>query len=159
MAAAPSFGHLADVPAPGPPEADSRMRVALLADLSGRATARPVAELANIKPVPVDPDDLDRALSAVGPSVKLGGILGSPVEMAFTSLDDFHPDAIYKAADKFSDLDDTDARTDYMKAILRHPRFRHTGRPGFHAAFAPLPDIQTAEAGWRRPIRRCACRR
>jgi hypothetical protein len=124
MSAPLSFGRLDDAPAVPPPAADSPFRIAVLGDFSGRAKAAPPADLATRRPVRVDPDDPDAALAAVAPTVTLNGLLGSPFDLTFLSFDDFEPDAIFRAVDGFSDLSDRESRTEYMRAILRHPRFR-----------------------------------
>ena len=118
---APSFGTLAAAPL-SPPTAGQPIRVALFADLAGRATARPAGELAKLKPVRVDPDDLDSAIAAVNPKVTIAGILGGPLALSFDGLEDFHPDALCRVADKISDLDGGKQKSDYMKAILRHAK-------------------------------------
>lgn len=65
----------------------------------------PRRELANRRPVEIDRDNFDDVMNGLG--IKLGlDIGGSSTELEFRSLDDFHPDEIYKRLPVFSELRD-----------------------------------------------------
>lgn len=154
-----NFGQYTGADAPPPvPAPDAPFRIAVLADFSGRPAADRPGSLDGLKAVPLDPDDLDATLAAVAPSVTLGDLDGGDVTLTFSSLDDFHPDAVYRAADRFSDLSDEDEKSAYMKAILRHPAFQalesawrgvdwldRRARKGDRRADLVLYDISRAE--------------
>ncbi len=128
MSSEPSFGHLdaggEPVEAPGP---DTPFRIAVLADFSGRASRGEAAgrdELARRRLRPLDPEDFDATLGALGVSLRLDGLDGGDVDLAFTTLDEFHPDELYRQVDRFSDLDGDEERTAFMRQVLHHPRFQ-----------------------------------
>ena len=86
-----------------PREADEPMRILLLGDFSGRALADR-APLANRPTVRVDLDNLDAVVTRFAPRI------ATPAgDLAISSLDDFHPDALFHKLDLFQKL--REART------------------------------------------------
>lgn len=73
-----------------PREPEEPFRILLLGDFSGRATRRIVM---------LDRDNFDDVLSDLAPELRLGSL-----HLNFRELEDFHPDAIYRQADRFEDL-------------------------------------------------------
>ena len=83
--------------------------VVILADLGGRA-GRPTgdhgAPLGERRLVRVDIDNFDEVLARLEPRpvLRLGGPDAPEMPIAFRSLDDFHPDALYRRLDAFEPL-------------------------------------------------------
>ena len=80
-------------------DGEAPMRLLLLADLGGdRATP-----LAARKPLALDIDTFDRVLARVAP--RLGLTLdGQTLELAFSTLEDFHPDRLFARLPVFDAL-------------------------------------------------------
>lgn len=87
-----------------PREPDAPMRLLLLGDFSGQ-TAAERTPLAQRPPLRVDIDSLDRVLAKLAPRVQTPA---GPV--AFATLDDFHPDALYDRLELFGALREARAR-------------------------------------------------
>jgi type VI secretion system protein ImpC len=88
-------------PIHGVPEAETRFRILILGDFSGRGPRGERAPLAGRRPKAVDCDNLNEALSSLSPSVQL-----PQATLRFCTLDDFHPDRIYRRTDCFRKLAD-----------------------------------------------------
>ena len=101
----PDFGHVGRT---APTWAPKRpVRIALIGDFGGGAAAGRLdtgAALGKRKPIPVEFDTLEDALSRL--DVKLNMPLGDEgsVELAFGDMDAFHPDQLYRELDLFSQL-------------------------------------------------------
>ena len=85
------------------------MRILVLADLSGRETAEAhevEPGLAGRSTVSVDVDNFDEVMRRISPRLELSlaGPEGPRIAMEFSSLDDFHPDALYRKLDPFRAL-------------------------------------------------------
>jgi type VI secretion system protein ImpC len=81
---------------------DSPFRILICGDFSGRSGSGPADALATRRLVPVDVDNLDRALRRFGARIpfQLGG--SAPMgELAIESLDDFHPDTLCRKIASF----------------------------------------------------------
>jgi len=92
------------------PIPDAPFRIAVLADLSARdsrAAADP-ATLATRRPRRVDIDNLDQTIAACGVTIRV--VAPDPIDIPISSLDDFHPDHLYRTLDLFADLRDLRAR-------------------------------------------------
>ena len=82
---------------------DTKFRIALLADFSGRANRGHVAsgeDIANQKPIVVDFDSIDEAIARFQPRLRIpvgGG--ESFLDFAFNQLDDFHIDSVFESHD------------------------------------------------------------
>lgn len=87
------------------PEEETPFRIAILGDFSGRAN-RGVdggPRLRGRRPIAVDIDNIDDVLAQLGVALELPGP-DEPVRMRFESLDDFHPEALYRDVPLFSEL-------------------------------------------------------
>ena len=79
------------------------MRILLVGDFSGRSSRRVQThgDLATRTPVAVDIDNFDRVMQRIAPRVALG----TPgTELEFATMDDFHPDALYRRAPRLRRL-------------------------------------------------------
>src|SRR5881392_3148549 len=105
-------------------------RIALIGDFSGRAnrglveTGRAVA---GRRPVRVDRDSLDDAIARLAPRLDLElQPSGERVEIAFSSLDDFHPDRLYERLPRFRSLRDAGARALATASLVAGPSAKPT---------------------------------
>src|SRR6476646_5312442 len=73
------------------PDDESAMRILVLGDFSARAQR---ADLSRRKPALIDVDDFDRVMARIAPRLLLGR--DQPVALEFATLDDFHPDRLYR---------------------------------------------------------------
>lgn len=80
-------------------EGDAPMRLLLLADLGGDRSV----PLAARKPQALDIDTFDRVVARIAPRLALD-IDGQRLDIAFASLDDFHPDQLYARLPVFAAL-------------------------------------------------------
>ena len=89
---------------------DEPFRILVLADLNGRrATDRRDAQGSDgRRSVPIDRDDFDAVMTRCEPRLKLrlGANGGTEVALAFATLDDFHPDALFRRVPVFARLRD-----------------------------------------------------
>ena len=76
-------------------------RVLMLGDWGGDAEKRPLAER---KPIEIDRDNFDEIVARLDTRANLDFGDGSFLTLEFTSLDDFHPDEIFRRVPMFSDL-------------------------------------------------------
>jgi type VI secretion system protein ImpC len=79
---------------------DTVFQILVLGDWAGSGERR---DLGSRKPIAIDRDNFDDVLNGLGVRLKLE-IAGADVELEFNSLDDFHPDEIYKRVPLFSEL-------------------------------------------------------
>lgn len=118
-----------------PREPDAPMRLLLLGDFSGRPAAERTP-LAQRQPLRVDIDNFDRVLTRLAPRIDTPA---GPV--AFASLDDFHPDALFARLELFQALRDARARPapqgddSPLAALLG-------GKPASAATAAPKSGIE-----------------
>lgn len=92
-----SFGRPGDPS--GRRDEPAPFRILILGDFS----ADGAAPLAERRPLRVDIDNLDRAIERLAPRLALE-LEGTPVELRFAGLDDFHPEAIYREVELFAGL-------------------------------------------------------
>jgi type VI secretion system protein ImpC len=108
MAYTLNFGVWARGGPPRPRAAGGRFRIALLGDFSARANRGQLEKgetLAGRKPLKIDPDNLEDQLARQDVSLRLPiGDVGGAVEIAIRSLDDFHPDQLYRRLELFEKL-------------------------------------------------------
>jgi type VI secretion system protein ImpC len=88
---------------------DTPFRLAILGDLSGRASRGVLAtssEIAGADTRRVDRDDLDEVLAAIAPALHLAlaGADAPKVVVRFQSLEDFHPDRLIERVPLFQEL-------------------------------------------------------
>jgi len=76
---------------------ETPFRILMLGDWSGDAAKRSLGER---RPIEIDRDNFDEVISRLGVRIRLG----DGQELSFSSLDDFHPDEIYKRVDIFAEL-------------------------------------------------------
>ena len=124
-----TFGSLTSGQSVGgePPSADSRFRIALLGDFSGRASrGEELAgeDLSGKKPRKVDREGLDAALAKFAPELTLEVEGAGELTLTFAALDDFHPDALHDRVGAFSDCYDAEEKRVLMNAIVHHPAFQ-----------------------------------
>jgi len=92
------------------PDDEVPFRILVLGDFSGRG-ARGVCDPQGLGTRPIlklDLDTFDQAISRLAPAVRLQAGADAPVE--FRSLDDFHPDRLYRDLAIFRGMRDTRAR-------------------------------------------------
>lgn len=103
------------------PEPSTPFRILVLGDFSGDAGARHAASRGDggsdgagldPGPVPFDRDDVDRALRAVEPALRLRfqGAGRAAETVRFESLEDFHPDRLYERMEVFRELGELRSR-------------------------------------------------
>jgi hypothetical protein len=136
MPTMPSFGTLAPPDSPlNPPRPESPLRIAVLADFSGRENRSEIGsfeEIAARRLVRVTRDHFDEVMAKLEVQLILPvGADGEAVMLSFASLDDFHPDSIHERVDQIADAYD-----DYEKSVLMNSLLHH-------------PDFQALEAAWR----------
>src|SRR5262249_41576581 len=93
---------------------ESPMRILVMGDFSGRGSrgVRSAADLASRPVVSVDIDKFEQVLSRLGPALRLSlrDWPGGEVAIDFRSLDDFHPDRLYRELECFRELRETRIR-------------------------------------------------
>ena len=95
------------------PDDESPMRILVMGDFSGRASCsnEDAADLATRPLIPVDIDNFDKVFSRMAPNLRLQlGHAAAALPIAFSQLDDFHPDKLYGRLSLFAALRDTRAR-------------------------------------------------
>src|SRR5947209_11349954 len=87
------------------PTADTPFRILLLGDFSGRGNRRSAAEprLRGRKAIPIDLDNYEDVMARLRAQLELPGP-DEPIRLQFESLDDFHPEALYKRVPLFREL-------------------------------------------------------
>jgi len=106
-----SFGNLdTDGPQHRPPERSTPLRIAILADLAGRANRGEIDgsdTLVQRRAIKVNFDNLDDVIESLAPQLRVpiaGG--ATSVTLEFTELDDFHADPVYKQVDLIEEVVD-----------------------------------------------------
>src|SRR5688572_1569658 len=110
MAGSFSFGKI-DVAAGVAPGAAGEVRrdgpvgIAIFGDFSGRAT-RAISAPVNLRALQADRDNFDDLPAALGVELSniITGVDNSPVSIPIKSIDDFHPDALYRSVEGFARL-------------------------------------------------------
>jgi type VI secretion system protein ImpC len=121
-----------------PPRQSSRredekpLRVLVMGNLAGHAGEKAEAAFA---PKRLDADNFDAVMKSLGPRLELSlpGLGESRVKLEFESLEDFHPDAIFRACGIFTALRD-------KRALLANPAT-------FSGAAADMLESGKAERG------------
>ena len=91
-----SFGPLTGNVIEEPP-----FHILTLGDFSGTADKKPLSAR---RPIEIDRDNFDEVIARVGTKVSLDFEDGSVLDLAFNSLDDFHPDEIFRRVEMFDQL-------------------------------------------------------
>jgi len=87
------------------PESDMPFVICILGDFTGRASRGVVEPLKDRRPIPVDRDIIDEVIEKMKVKVRLASA-GTTLDIAFSSLDDFHPDHILNRIGIFKALKD-----------------------------------------------------
>lgn len=100
-----NFGR---APTPVAGKTSSKFRIAILADITGRASRGELEtgdELAGRKPHKIDIDNLETVIERLGIAVELPvGAEGSVMKLEVGSVDDIHPDELYDNLELFEEL-------------------------------------------------------
>jgi len=115
------------------------MRLLLLGDFSGKPAAErpPLATRPTHK---VDVDTLDAVMQRIGPRLQIGAD-----EIALRSIDDFHPDGIFRRATVFEALRRTRTNPPSSSVAVAEDLGRLLGKPA-EAAAAPKAPAGSIEA-------------
>lgn len=129
-------------PAPAPRDGDAPMRILVLADLSGRANAgrcETGEALARRRTVRVDVDGFERIMARLAPALSVS-LEGVDTRLVFSSLDDFHPDTLYRRLPVFAALRE-------LRERLADPSTFADAAAALRAAgTAPAPDAGPSTA-------------
>lgn len=109
-----------------------RTRILVLGDFTGGACQQP-GTLADRRPVPIDVDNFDEVLSRMAPGIACPAI-GPDREAAiveFRSLEDFHPDHLYRTLPAFAVLRD-------LRRRLFDPKSFHEAAEALRVSFPAL---------------------
>lgn len=85
-------------------------RIAILGDFSGRANHSRLEPLAGRKAILIDRDNFDQVLAKMSPALELAAAGGPRLALAFSDLDDFHPDRLFERLPIFAKLRETRQR-------------------------------------------------
>src|SRR6516165_8973613 len=120
-----SFGTM---PAGDPieaPQPDSRFRIAVLADFSGRQNRGETYSLADRRLVRVNRENLDEVMAKLAVRLELSvGNIGPAIDLSFALLDDFHPDRLHDRVSYVADADDSGSKSGWLNWVLHHPDFQ-----------------------------------
>src|SRR6267378_3205896 len=88
------------------PDEESAMRILLMGDLGGRASRGLEAhlDLAMRKPLPIDVDNFERVMGRIAPRLELTTQAPDRITLDFATLEDFHPDRLYRRVSVFDRL-------------------------------------------------------
>ena len=128
---------------PGMAVDEPPFRILMVGDWSGDTANGPVS---GRKPIEVDRDNFDETLTRLNTSVKLVFDDGSLLTLDFASLDDFHPDEIFRRVPLFSELRSlrrrlSDPATYASAAMEARQVLGVTLEPGVQAQDAGTPEI------------------
>jgi type VI secretion system protein ImpC len=114
-------------------ERDEPFRILILGNFSGRKNHRGEPRQAN-RSMLVDPDTFDDVIAGLAPSVHvpLGGPEQATLPIEFHSLEDFHPDSLYRRLPLFQALQSAKER-------LASARWRPSAEPPAAPPVAPAP--------------------
>src|SRR5262249_51524426 len=110
------------------PEAESVLRIGILADFSGRtsrAEQRSAEEILEVKPRGVDRENLEEVMARFEVRLELPlPDSNKKGELTFRNLEEFPPDEIYRQVDQFDDCRETEEKSALMNALFHHPFFQ-----------------------------------
>jgi type VI secretion system protein ImpC len=144
---------LGKAPAGARREAEQPFEILVMGALSGDAPA--ATAHSRLVARAVDIDNFDAVLAGLRPRLALelpsfeGALGGARVQLEFGSLDDFHPDAIFRRCALFAALKErrarlADAATFRQTAAEMLETAKHEPPGGTPAAATPLPDAEGA---------------
>ena len=120
-------------------------RICILGDFSGRESRGALETLDGRKPLPVDRDNIDEVLASLKVRIRLDPA-GETLEVAFSCLDDFHPDNLFEQLECFQTLKTTRRKLDDPRAYnaaLEDLRVLAGGRK-VESKVQPLPRSRPA---------------
>lgn len=104
------FSYAANRPNPSRRVASTPFRVLILGDLSAREGRESPQSLEARRPRPLDVDNFDQRLQEFAPQVEYCAPNESPMNLRFTDLEEFHPDALFRRGAWFEALRSTRER-------------------------------------------------
>jgi EvpB/VC_A0108, tail sheath N-terminal domain/Type VI secretion system, VipA, VC_A0107 or Hcp2 len=120
-----SFGTIPEGAEIEAPKQDTRFRIAVLADFSGRQNRGELDSLEARRLLRVSRDTIDEVMAKLAVRLELAvGDSGPPISLSFASLDDFHPDQLHDQVSYVSDADESAHKTGWMNWVLHHPDFQ-----------------------------------
>lgn len=102
-----NFGNLTVAASGAAPKKSKKFRLAVLGDFSARANRGELEAadaIAARKPLLAEADNLDNLLERLSPKITIDLPGAAAVELEFTSMQDFHPDALYEKLEVFAQL-------------------------------------------------------
>ncbi len=128
-----------------PPTPETPFRILILGDLDGRTSRNLTQPWSDRRPVPVDLDSLEPVLKRLHAEMQLGGSGPSPISLAVSEPDDFHPDRLYERMELFTSLRATRKRLlDPATFAVAAAEVRAWGGPGPTAAPDVIPAAKPA---------------
>jgi type VI secretion system protein ImpC len=120
-------------------------RIAIFGDFSGRANRGTAETGRSAGPIAIDRDNFDRVFAKLAPALHIAGT-GPQVSIRFDSLDDFHPDSLFRRLPLFATLRDLRTRLDdpatfreTAAELARSPGEPSAAAPGSSSAREPAP--------------------
>jgi type VI secretion system protein ImpC len=137
------------------------LRIVVLADLGGRAgrvAQDPRPPIAQRSLLAVDVDNFGEVLARIAPrlEIHLGGPDSPGLPIVFRSLDDFHPDALYRGLEPFGPVRDIrrrllDAST-FSKAAAEWSRLAGLAGDALPAASGAAPSLREDDVATRQRL-------
>jgi type VI secretion system protein ImpC len=116
-------------------DAGRQFRVLVLGDITGHEPEQRTTPLAQRTPIRVDVDNLPQVFARLAPRLSIS-LEGTPLTVEFRSLDDFHPDNVFRRLAPFASLRE-------LRAELKDPKlFRRAA-----AALGVAPVAETRATG------------
>ncbi len=117
-------------------------RIGVFGDFSGRTNHGAAESAASARPIAIDRDNFDQVLRQLAPALEIAiEGSGSPVPLSFSSLDDFHPDSLFRRMPLFAKLRD-------LRNRLKNPHtFREAAAEltgATRTQTAPRPNLEPA---------------
>ena len=119
-------------------------RILVLGNFSGRRSDPPA--LGQRRPVRIDIDTFDAAFAELAPSLSLDltGVSVDPVDVAFASLDDFEPDAVFSKLALFARMRELRVQLADAATFEQAAAELRAAQPASTAAFLPEPEDDSA---------------
>ncbi len=124
------------------PDGEEPFRILVLGDLTGRDPAHRSVPLGHRTPLRVDVDNLERVFDRLSPRLDLT-VAGAPLTVELRSLDDFHPDALFRRLAPFAALRKLRAELG-DPALFRRAASALGAPPGAESSVTPSQVEETA---------------
>jgi type VI secretion system ImpC/EvpB family protein/type VI secretion system ImpB/VipA family protein len=150
-----NFGGLTAAKSAPAPKGAKVFRLAVMGDFSARAHQGLLETgdaLAERKPLTVDCDNLDAMLARLAPRLKLASSGEGEDEIAFESMEDFHPDALYEKLEVFSQLSGLRQRLKNTSTFAKAAQEMRSLGLGGEAASEPSPAPSRRARGSAIPV-------